>query len=90
MKLHLTLGDCPGISAIVLLIVSLFLIGCEQKAPQKEIRVQTPVGKSGQCDNCDTNIANVTEDNLMTYQAIQYIVCSDKCADELKEKLASQ
>ncbi|WP_339732080.1 hypothetical protein [uncultured Gimesia sp.] len=66
------------------------IAGCGHAPPQKEIRVQSPVGKPGVCDNCKQKIATVAAENLMTYNAIQHVVCSEKCANELKQKLASQ
>ena len=67
-----------------------FITGCGQAPPQKEIRVETPVGRPGVCDNCKQKITNVAAENLMTYNAIQHIVCNEKCNNELKQKLASQ
>ncbi|QDV50142.1 hypothetical protein Enr17x_21800 [Gimesia fumaroli] len=74
----------------LLLSCCCFITGCGQAPPQKEIRVETPIGKPGVCDNCKQKIDDVTAENLMTYNAIQHVVCNKKCANELKQKLASQ
>ncbi|GEM_PF-2871196 len=74
----------------VLFASSLVMSGCGQGPPQKEIRVETPVGRPGSCENCEQKIPNVVSENLMTFNAIQHVVCNEKCANELKEKLARQ
>lgn len=74
----------------IFLIAILFMNGCGQGTPQKEIRVTSPVGKIGICDNCKQKIASVSPENLITHNAIQYLVCNEKCTNELKVKLANQ
>tara|TARA_R110002111_G_scaffold18931_2_gene46225 strand:- start:46140 stop:46502 length:363 start_codon:yes stop_codon:yes gene_type:complete len=90
MKWRLTEHALPSYLGAILFIASLFMTGCGQGPPQKEIRVETPVGKPGLCENCKQKIPNVAPENLMTFNAIQYVVCNEKCASELQEKLARQ
>jgi len=55
-----------------------------------QAKVTSPLGRPGVCAHCNQAIANVTENNLVTVDGIEYIVCDKKCATELKKWLAKQ
>ena len=76
------LGTLPG--------GSLLLSGCQESAPYPQARVTTPVGRPGICSHCGKKIGKVEEKQLITVNGIQYIVCDEKCAADLKKWVAEQ
>lgn len=90
MKISLDTDYLRILLGTVFLIVSPCLTGCGQTPPQKEIPVKTHLNKPGICENCQKNITTVTAENLMTHSAIQYVICDQKCTQELQEKLTHQ
>ncbi len=71
-------------------LLGLLLAGCGEAAPQLEATVTSPVGRPGVCAQCDEKISTVAEAHLITVGGVEYIVCDDQCAADLKKWLAEQ
>ena len=52
-----------------------------------EPKVTTPVGRPGQCAQCEKRIASVGKEHLVEINGVQYVVCDQNCADRLREWL---
>ena len=61
--------------------------GCAERVPYPEAKVTTPIGRPGQCAQCGKKIENVTEDNTVVIEGVQYVVCDSKCEADLREWL---
>jgi len=73
-----------------LVLVFLLASGCGEVPPHLEPQVATPIGRPGTCSHCDKQIGTVRDRNLVTIDGIQYVVCDEHCAIELKKWLAKQ
>ena len=62
------------------------LVGCGSRTPYPETAVRSPVGREGVCFACQKKIASVSQANLVTVGAVQFIVCDEKCAAQAKAK----
>jgi len=66
------------------------ICGCGERAPYPKPKVTTLVGKSAQCAQCGKTIERVSEQNLVVFDGVQYVVCSKRCAAELQKWLREQ
>jgi hypothetical protein len=73
-------------AAAVLAAISGF--GCGTKAGYPTATPVSVLNQPGECAYCHRKIERVTEDNLVTYDGVQYIVCSEECA--AKQKVAAE
>jgi hypothetical protein len=62
--------------------------GCGSKAGYPTAKTVSVLDQPGECAYCHRKIERVTEDNLVTYDGIQYIVCDEKCA--AAQKIAAE
>jgi len=72
------------------MLLGLTITGCSENAPKREIAVTSPVGHSSVCAHCNKKIETVSEENLVTIEGIQYIICDEKCSAKLKKWVAKQ
>lgn len=68
----------------------LTLAGCEQDGKYPKAQVTSPLNRPGTCHHCGKAIATVSENNLVTLKAAQYVVCDEKCGTALKKWHESQ
>jgi len=73
--------------AAVMLVAAIALSGCGGKPGYPKAKPVGVLNRPGECAYCHRKIENVTEDNLVTYDGVQYIVCSEECA--AKQKVAA-
>jgi hypothetical protein len=73
--------------ACLTLLATFALSGCGSKPGYPTAKVATVLDQPGECAYCHKKIERVSEDNLMTYDGVQYIVCSEECA--AKQKVAA-
>jgi MYM-type Zinc finger with FCS sequence motif len=73
--------------ALVALVAAIPLSGCGGKAGYPKAKPVAVLNQPGECAYCHRKIENVTEDNLVTYDGVQYVVCSEECAE--KQKIAA-
>jgi hypothetical protein len=64
------------------------LTGCGSKAGYPTAPAVSVLDQPGECAYCHRKIERVTEDNLVTYDGVQYIVCDEKCA--AAQKIAAE
>jgi len=74
-------------AAFVALAASVALSGCGSKPGYPTGKPATVLDQPGECAYCHKKIERVTEGNLMTYDGVQYIVCSEECS--AKQKVAA-
>ncbi len=67
-----------------------FVSGCAEQPPKLEAKVTTPIGHEGVCSFCNRKIEKVSEDQVVTINGVQYVVCSQSCAEQLKKWAAEQ
>ncbi len=80
-------------SAVLLLAVSLicFVPGCGDSVPHIDTsNVYDPLQKPGTCEICKKPIDEVADENCLIVRGNRYIVCDEKCAEDMKEWLAKQ
>ena len=58
--------------------------GCGSKPGYPTAKPVSVLNQPGECAYCHRKIDLVTEDNLVTYDGVQYIVCSEECAAKQK------
>jgi hypothetical protein len=66
--------------AMLALLATGGLAGCGSKAGYPTAKPASVLNQPGECAYCHRTIELVTEDNLVTYDGVQYIVCDEKCA----------
>ena len=69
----------------MLFLVAIVQVGCGRMRGYPETTVMTPIGREGVCVVCSRTIESVTEQNLVTVEGNQFIVCSDECAEKADE-----
>ena len=79
----------PRTVRVVLLALLLVapLAGCGSRPGYPTAPPVTVLDQPGECAYCHKKIERVTTDNLVTYDGVQYIVCSEECA--AKQKIAA-
>jgi hypothetical protein len=80
-------GRLLGLACLALL-ASVALSGCGSKPGYPTAKPVAVLDQPGECAYCRKKIERVTEDNLLTYDGVQYIVCSEECA--AKQKIAAE
>lgn len=78
--------NCRLFTVVVLGTLATGLAGCGSQTPYPETKVRSPVGREGVCFACQKKIASVSQANLVTVGAVQFIVCDEKCAAQAKAK----
>ncbi|WP_373649971.1 hypothetical protein [Schlesneria sp. DSM 10557] len=71
-----------SIPLVFLVLLSGIPAGCGQSRGYPTVTVATPLGREGVCVSCSRKIESVTEQNLVTVEGNQFIVCSEACADK--------
>ncbi len=74
--------------AIFGLVATAWLSGCGSQPGYPTAKPAPVLGQPGECVYCHRKIERVTEDNLVTYDGVQYIVCDEKCA--AAQKIAAE
>jgi hypothetical protein len=70
--------------ALLMLLPVLSTIGCGTKRGYPKAEAVTALGRPGQCAYCHKKIDRVEQENLVTIDAVEYIVCDEKCAEALR------
>ena len=78
------------VCAVMLSAQMIVLAGCAEGPPKLEAKVTSPLGRPGVCAHCNHKIDEVAQDNLVTADGVQYVVCDEQCAADLKKWLAEQ
>jgi hypothetical protein len=55
-----------------------------------DVKVTTAIDQSGVCHHCGSRLERVADSNLCKIGAAQYVICSEKCATEIRSWHASQ
>jgi len=66
------------------LLATISLSGCGSQAGYPTATAASVLNQPGECAYCHRKIERVAQDNLVTYDGVQYIVCDEKCAAEQK------
>jgi hypothetical protein len=69
---------------LLMLLSALSNIGCGTKRGEPTANPVSALGRPGECAFCHKKIDRVEKENLVTFDAVQYIVCDDKCAESLR------
>ena len=70
--------------ALLILLPVLSTIGCGTKRGYPSATAATALGRPGECAYCHKKIERVERENLVTFDAVEYIVCDEKCAESLR------
>jgi hypothetical protein len=70
--------------ALLMLSLALSTVGCGTNRGEPTAKPVTALGRPGECAYCHKKIDRVEKENLVTFDAVQYIVCDDKCAESLR------
>jgi hypothetical protein len=70
--------------ALLMLLPALSTIGCGTKRGYPAAKPVEVIGQPGECAFCRKKIDRVEKENLVTLDAVEYIVCDDKCAESLR------
>ncbi len=71
-------GRAVALATLALLAAS--VTGCGSKPGYPTAKPVSVLNQPGECAYCHRKIELVTEDNLVTYDGVQYVVCSEECA----------
>jgi hypothetical protein len=74
--------------AAVAILAAAAGIGCGSKPGYPTAKPVSVLNQPGECAYCHRKIERVTEDNLVTYDGVQYVVCSEECA--AAQKIAAE
>jgi hypothetical protein len=66
--------------AIVAGLATAWLSGCGSQPGYPKAKPASVLNQPGECAYCHRKIELVTEDNLVTYDGVQYVVCDETCA----------
>ena len=66
-----------------LLSIVLFAVGCGSNSPYPQAPISSPLGTQGVCAVCKKAIPVVAASNLTTDSGIEFIICSDQCAEKV-------
>jgi hypothetical protein len=78
----------PGVWLAMLALLAGSLTGCGSKPGYPTAKPVSVLNQPGECAYCHRKIERVTEDNLVTYDGVQYIVCNEECA--AAQKIAAE
>jgi len=70
--------------ALLMLLQALCTIGCGANRGYPTAKPVTALGHPGECAHCHKKIDRVEKQNLVTFDAVEYIVCDEKCAESLR------
>lgn len=65
-----------------ILVLLLVQVGCGGGGGYPDTPVMSAIGREGTCVACGKKIDSVGRQNLITIDGIQFIVCSDACAEK--------
>ena len=82
------LGKPRIVCVVVFALLAASLTGCGSKPGYPTAKPVSVLNQPGECAYCRRKIERVTEDNLVTYDGVQYIVCSEECA--AAQKIAAE
>jgi hypothetical protein len=71
-------------AAFLLLLPVFGLTGCGANRGYPTAKPVTALGHAGECAFCHKKIDRVEKENLVTFDAVEYIVCDEKCAESLR------
>jgi hypothetical protein len=71
-------------AALLMLLPALCTIGCGSKRGYPTVKPVTALGRPGECAFCHKKIDRVEQKNLVTIDAVEFIVCDDQCAESLR------
>jgi hypothetical protein len=64
----------------MLAVLATSLTGCGSKPSYPTAKPVSALNQPGECAYCHGKIELVTDDNLVTCDGVQYIVCNEECA----------
>jgi hypothetical protein len=70
--------------AFLMLLPALFTIGCGSNRGYPTAKPVQALGHAGECAYCHKKIDRVEKQSLVTFDAVEYIVCDEKCAESLR------
>ncbi len=70
--------------ALLMLLPALCMIGCGTNRGYPTAKPVAALGRPGECAYCHKKIDRVEKQNLVTFDAVEYIVCDEKCAESLR------
>jgi hypothetical protein len=78
-----------GVRRLICLVILAFLAtasltGCGQRAGYPTAKAVSVLNQPGECAYCHRKIERVGQENLVTYDGVEYIVCDERCADGQK------
>jgi len=71
-------------AALLISLAALSTIGCGTKRGYPTAKAVTALGHAGECAYCHKKIERVEKANLVTFDAVEFIVCDEKCAESLR------
>jgi hypothetical protein len=71
-------------SALLISLAALSTIGCGTQRGYPTAKAVTALGRPGECAFCHKKIDRVEKANLVTFDAVEFIVCDEKCAESLR------
>jgi hypothetical protein len=73
------------VAAFVIVLPALcFMTGCGSKRGYPAAKPVVALGNPGECAFCHKKIDRVEKKNLVTFDAVEFIVCDEKCAEGLR------
>lgn len=70
--------------ALLLLLPALSMAGCGTSRGEPTAKAVTALGRPGECAYCHKKIEKVEKQNLVTFDAVEFIVCDENCAEHLR------
>jgi hypothetical protein len=71
-------------AALLILVPALSMTGCGSQRGYPAVKPVTALGNPGECAFCHKKIDRVEKNNLVTFDAVEFIVCDEKCAEALR------
>jgi hypothetical protein len=70
--------------ALLILLPAFSTSGCGTKRGYPTAKPMTALGRPGECAYCHKKIDRVEKKNLVTFDAVEFIVCDENCAESLR------
>jgi hypothetical protein len=70
--------------ALLIVLSALCTTGCGTKRGYPTAKAVTALGHAGECAFCHKKIDHVEQKNLVTFDAVEFIVCDENCAEGLR------
>jgi hypothetical protein len=75
----------PFFGVALLMLLPVFTIaGCATKQGEPTAKPVMALGHPGECAYCHKKIDRVEKKNLVTFDAVEFIVCDETCAESLR------